>query len=239
MKDHGARDHGSRHHGARDYGAILFDCDGVLIDSEPLGCEALARAVTAAGHPMTREEATRIFSGNSAQATLAWMEKAGLDAAAVFNEADRLLFQMFDRGIPHVEGIEEVLSGFDLPMAVCSNSSVMRLDRSIARTPLAARFGPHVYSAEHVAAPKPAPDLALFACERLGVAPERAIFIDDNPHGVLCAAAAGCLAVGFIGPSDHRESHARTLRDAGADHVVRGMAEFRDLLSRLLLPLAA
>lgn len=228
-----------RESAAREYGAILFDCDGVLIDSEPLGCEALARAVTAAGIPMTREEATRIFSGNAAEASIAWLRKAGLDAAAVFNDSDRILFEMFDRDIPHVEGIEEILSGFDLPMAVCSNSAIRRLDRSIARTPLAARFGPHVYSAEHVAAPKPAPDLARFACERLGIAPRQAIFIDDNPQGVLCAAAAGCLAVGFIGPSEHRKGHAQTLRDAGADHVVHGMAEFHDLLSRLSLPLAA
>lgn len=223
----------------REYRAILFDCDGVLIDSEPLGCEALAQAVTAAGLPMTREEATRIFSGNAAQASIAWMRQAGLDAPGVFAESDRILFEMFGRGIPHVEGIEAVLSDFDLPMAICSNSAVRRLDRSIVRTPLASRFGTHIYSAEHVPAPKPAPDLALYACERLGVAPEQAIFIDDNPHGVLCAAAAGCLAVGFIGPSDHRPNHAQTLRDAGADHVVHGMAEFHDLLSRLSLPLAA
>lgn len=227
------------HYAAREYGAVLFDCDGVLIDSEPFGCEALAQAVTAAGLPMKREEATRVFSGNAAQASMAWMRDAGLDAAKVFAESDRLLFEMFERGIPHIEGIEAVLSGFDLPMAICSNAAVLRLDRSIARTPLASRFGPHIYSGEHVSAPKPAPDLALFACERLGIAPEQAIFIDDNPHGVLCAAAAGCLAVGFIGPSDHRPNHAQTLCDAGAHHVVHGMAEFHDLLSRLLLPFAA
>ncbi|MBV0893437.1 HAD family phosphatase [Paracoccus sp. Z118] len=223
----------------RAYEAILFDCDGVLLDSEPAGCEALACAVTAAGIPMTQHEAARIFSGNSASASMALMRKAGLDAAAVYAESDRILFEMFDRDIPHIEGIEEVLSRFDVPMAVCSNSAIMRLDRSIARTPLAGRFGPHIYSAEQVAAPKPAPDLALFAAERLGVAPEQAIFIDDNPHGVLCAVAAGCLAVGFIGPSEHRSGHAQVLRDAGADHVVHGMGEFHDLLARHLLPLAA
>ena len=228
-----------RDHGAIAYGAILFDCDGVLLDSEPLGCEALAQAVTAAGLPMSREQAARVFSGNAAQASRAWMRNVGLDATAVYAESDRILFEMFDRDIPHIEGIEAVLSGFDVPMAVCSNSSVRRLDRSIARTPLADRFGAHIYSAEQVPAPKPAPDLALFACERLGVAPEQAIFMDDNPHGVLCAAAAGCLAVGFVGPSEHRKGHAQILRDAGAEHVVHGMAEFHDLLSRLLLPLAA
>ncbi|MBD9528462.1 MULTISPECIES: HAD family phosphatase [Paracoccus] len=219
------------------YDAILFDCDGVLLDSEPLGCGALAQAITAAGFPMDRDEAARIFSGNGGDQSRGWMAQAGLDAEQVFAAADRMLFQMFDQHIPHIPGIERVLWDFDVAMAVCSNSSIRRLDRSIARTPLARRFGPHVYSAEHVARAKPAPDLAIFAAARLGVAPERAIFIDDNPHGILCARDAGCLAVGFIGPSEHREGHADRLLDAGAHHLVHGMDEFHTLLSDLSLPL--
>ncbi|WP_028028219.1 HAD family hydrolase [Gemmobacter nectariphilus] len=220
-------------------GAILFDCDGVLIDSEPMGCEALAQAVTAAGHPMTRAQATAAFSGHAAADSRAHMARLGLDAAAVFAESDRLLFQMFDQAIPHVPGIEAVLDGFAVPMAVCSNSSARRLDLSIRRTPLAARFGAHIYSADDVAAPKPAPDMALFAAARLGVAPAHAVFVDDNTHGIRCAVAAGCLAVGFIGPSDHRPGHADVLRAAGAAHVVHGMAEFHALLTRLSLSQAA
>lgn len=219
------------------YQAILFDCDGVLLDSEPMGCEALAQAVTAAGYPMTREEATRIFSGNGAAASLGWMQQAGLPPETVFARADELLFQMFERHIPLIPGIERVLRDFDLPKAVCSNSSVRRLDRSLARTSLAAHFHGHIYSAEHVAQAKPAPDLALFAAKRLGVPPDQAIFIDDNPQGVLCARAAGCLAVGFIGPAEHRAGHADTLRAAGAQHIVQGMAEFHALLCDLSLPL--
>lgn len=223
----------------RRFGAILFDCDGVLIDSEPQGCLALARAVTGAGVPMTPAEATAMFSGCAAADSRARMAALGLDAETVFAESDRLLFEMFDREIPHIPEIEAVLAGVSVPVAICSNSSVARLDRSILRTPLAVRFGAHVYSADHVAAAKPAPDLALLAAARLGVAPGDAIFIDDNIHGIRCAVAAGCLAVGFIGPSDHRPGHDDTLRVAGADHVVRGMAEFHALLDRLSLKLAA
>lgn len=222
----------------REFKAVLFDCDGVLLDSEPLGCEALARAITAAGRPMTVAEAAAVFSGNSAQASLAWIEGAGLDGAQVFAAADEILFAMFDMDIPHIPGIEAVLRDFDVPMAVCSNSLIARLEQSLARTPLAARFGPHIYSAEQVARGKPAPDLVFLAAERLGIAPTDAVFIDDNPHGVGAAVAAGCLAVGFVGPSDHRSDHAGVLRAAGADHVVYGMDEFHDLLVRLSLPLA-
>ncbi|MFC7704506.1 HAD family hydrolase [Plastorhodobacter daqingensis] len=223
----------------RRYAAILFDCDGVVIDSEPLGCAALAQAISEAGHPMTGAEAARIFSGSAAADSRAFMARLGLDAAAVHATSDRLLFAMFDRHIPHVSGIEAVLNDYPVPVAICSNSSITRLERSLHRTPLAARFGNHVYSADHVAAPKPAPDLALHAAAQLGIAPDKAIFIDDNVHGIRCATAAGCLAVGFIGPSDHRAGHAVALHAAGADHVVHGMAEFHNLLSCLSLSLAA
>ncbi len=222
-----------------DIKAVLFDCDGVLLDSEPMGCEALAQALTGAGRAMDREEAAAVFSGNSSAASLAWIEGQGLDATAVFTEADRILFAMFEREIRHIPGIETVLDGFDVPMAVCSNSGIERLTRSIHRSPLAARFGGHIYSAEHVARAKPAPDLALFAAARLGVAPEAAIFIDDNPVGLRSGVAAGCLPVGFVGPSDHRKDIAQALRDAGARHVVHGMDEFHALLTTLSLPIAA
>lgn len=222
----------------RTFNGILFDCDGVLLDSEPMGCGSLAIATTNAGIPMTPTDAIRIFSGNSAQASLAWFISQGLDGQAVFDDADRILFEMFDRNIPHIPGIERVLSDFDVPKAVCSNSLIRRLDRSISRTQLAQFFNGHIYSAEHVARAKPAPDLALFAAQKLGIDPKQAIFIDDNPHGLECGIAAGCLAVGFVGPSDHRTDLEQKLRDAGAHYVVHGMDDFHNLLTDLSLPIA-
>lgn len=210
--------------------AILFDCDGVLIDSEPMGCTALAETVTAHGRQMDREEATRIFSGNSAAASKAWLQAAGLPAEQVFDEADARLFAMFDAHVPLVPGIEKLLQEFKGKIAVCSNSLIRRLDRSICKTTIAARFNGHIYSAEHVARPKPAPDLAVFAAARLGVAPTDSLFIDDNVQGIQCGKAAGCLTVGFIGPSDHRPGHAERLLAAGADHVVYTMEELGELL---------
>ena len=213
--------------------AILFDCDGVVIDTEELGCGALAQALTEAGHPMNTSQARTVFSGNSARDSRAWMHQTGLDADTVFARSDDILFEMFESSVPYIPGIEAVLIDFSLKRAICSNSSVHRLDLSICRTPLAAHFGRHIYSADHVQRPKPAPDLALHACRELGVAPRESIFIDDNIHGVRCAREAGCIAVGFVGPSDDRPHHERTLRAAGADHIVRGMDEFHALLTTL------
>lgn len=213
--------------------AVLFDCDGVLLDSEPMGCGALAQAITDAGRNLSLAEARQIFSGNSAQDSRDWIAREGLHAKEIFARSDEILFEMFDVAIPFIPGIEAVLQDFPLKMAVCSNSSIHRLSVSLCRTSLAARFGSHIYSADHVAHPKPAPDLALHACRQLGVEPHEAVFIDDNFHGINCAKAAGCIAVGFVAPSDERAGHAETLRAAGADHVVNGMAEFHDLLSTL------
>ncbi|MFB9223592.1 HAD family hydrolase [Paracoccus cavernae] len=215
--------------------AILFDCDGVLLDSEPMGCGALAQALTAAGYPMTIDEARAVFSGNAAHDSRDWMAARGLLADEIVRESDRLLFEQFDQHVPLIPGIERIMSGFSVPMAICSNASIERLKRSVHRTSLAPRFGPNIYSAEHVARPKPAADLALYACARLGVPPSRALFIDDNIHGIHCARAAGCLAVGFIAPSENRTGHAATLRAAGANHVVHGMEQFHALLKFLTI----
>lgn len=212
--------------------AVLFDCDGVLLDTEALGCQALADAISAAGVPFTPAEALVLFSGGAAAECIEKIAELGL-GVEVFEESDRLLFESFKTRLPLIDGVESVLASSNLRLAVCSNGSIHRLRVSLQTKEIAKNFGPHIYSADHVARGKPAPDLALYACQQLNIAPHEAIFIDDNIHGVACAAAAGCVAVGFIGPTDHREGQAERLRAAGAQHVVRGMAEFQALLASL------
>lgn len=213
--------------------AVLFDCDGVLLDSEPLGCEALAQAMTAAGRPMDMHAARDMFSGHSADDARKIMTQAGLDADAVTAHADALLYAMFEQHIPPLPGVERVLADVPLAMAVCSNATRLRLNLSIVKTPLAARFGRHIYSANDVANPKPAPDMALLACREMGISPAEAIFVDDNTHGVRCGKAAGCISVGFVAANDDRPGHAETLRAAGADYVVQGHDGLHALLTTL------
>lgn len=213
--------------------AVLFDCDGVVLDSEHMGCGSLGMAVTEAGRTMSLHEAIDTFSGNSAHDTRTWMAAHGFDAGTLFKRADEILFEMFAQDVPLMPGIEHVLRDFSLKKAICSNSSIRRLGLSVALTSVAPFFEGHIYSAEHVREGKPAPDIALHACAALGVLPREAIFIDDNVAGISCARAAGCLAVGFIAPSDDRPDQDKRLLAAGADHVVYGMGEFYELLSEL------
>lgn len=222
----------------RDFDLIIFDCDGVLIESEAQAAQALAAAITAAGRAMVPFEAERLFSGCSQEETRALLAGMGLAADAILAEAEERLSALFAQGVQPVSGMEQLLSGLEVQICVASNSGMNRLSESLGRTRLAGFFGPHIYSADHVAEGKPAPDLALHCLTQIRVPAERAIFVDDNIHGIGCARAAGVLSIGFVGPSECRKGHAETLRRAGADHVVRGTGELRSLLSELLNPVA-
>lgn len=212
---------------------VIFDCDGVLIDSEAMGATALAGAITDAGVPMTTQTTERTFSGAGGDETRALIDGLGLDSLRVLTDADARLATLFAQGVLPVAGMQRLLTSLDVPVCVASNSGVDRLRASLGRTPLAAFFGPHIYSAEHVQHSKPAPDLALHCLAQMNTAADRAVFIDDNIHGIRCARTAGVLAIGFVGPTDHRPNHADTLRAAGADHVVHGAEQLGALLARL------
>ncbi|MFY0648902.1 HAD-IA family hydrolase [Sulfitobacter geojensis] len=187
---------------------IIFDCDGVLIDSETLGSRALSEAMGTVGHDMSIPNVEATFSGAGEVETRALLNAKGLPADVIMKTAARKLSALFAQGVDPIEGIESVLENQHVKICVASNSSVARLNDSLGRTPLAAFFGQHIYSANHVAVGKPAPDLAFHCLERMSTSAERAIFVDDNTHGVCCARDAGVLAIGFIGPSDHRPDHA-------------------------------
>ena len=144
---------------------LIFDCDGVLVDSEVLANEALAELMSALGHPMTTEEAVQIFSGlrlrdvlESAEALLSFPIPADLGAAA-----GQRLFERFRRELQPVKGVREALDMLPYPRCVASSSSRERLDLSIEVTGLKALFGDNVFSADQVHHGKPAPDLYLFA----------------------------------------------------------------------------
>ncbi len=218
---------------------VIFDCDGVLIDSEAMGAAALAGAITDAGVPMTPQTAERMFSGAGRDETRALIDGLGLAPLRVLTDADARLATLFAQGVPPVPGMQRLLASLEVPVCVASNSGVDRLRASLGRTPLAAFFGPHIYSADHVQHSKPAPDLALHCLAQMHTAAARAVFIDDNIHGIRCARTAGVLAIGFVGPADHRPNHADTLRAAGADHVVHGAEQLGALLDRLTQPSVA
>ncbi|HVY58354.1 MAG TPA: HAD-IA family hydrolase [Xanthobacteraceae bacterium] len=218
---------------------LIYDCDGVLVDSELLANAALADLMTSLGYPMTAAEAVPIFTGRSLQDVMRQAEKLlqkriPEDAGA---QAGRKLLDLFRRKLKPIAGVEKAILSLPYRRCVASSSVPERLMLSLEVTGLAPLFGADVFSATQVARGKPAPDLFLFAAKCVGVDPSHCIVIEDSPLGIEAARAAGMAPIGFVGGSHATPALAEKLRAAGADAVVRSMAELPGTVERIVAAL--
>jgi len=215
---------------------LIYDCDGVLVDSELLAGAALAELLTALGRPMTAAECVRDFAGRSLHDVLRQAERmVGRPVPPGLGEQTaRRLLARFRRELKPVAGAAETVASLPYRRCVASSSAPERLMLSLELTGLAPLFGEYVYSAVQVANGKPAPDLFLFAAARVGESPSQAIVIEDSVLGIAAARAAGMAAVGFAGASHVSADTRMRLTAAGADVVVTSMAELPAAIGTLI-----
>lgn len=214
---------------------VIFDCDGVLVDSEPLANRLEVRLARDLGIAITPEEMARRFIGRTLEEQ--WSELAaenGLDlpddvGGWIYGHAE----PVFRAELAAIAGIETLLAGLALPASVASNSTTALLALKLEVTGLARHFAGRTHSCEDVAAPKPAPDLYLLAARVAGVDPAACAIIEDSTSGMRAAVAAGGLPIGFTGGSHQTPGAADRLRSAGARHVVNDTAELAQLLAEL------
>jgi HAD superfamily hydrolase (TIGR01509 family) len=204
---------------------LIFDCDGVLVDSEHLACAALAEVMTTLGHSMTPDEAMRAFAGRSLKDVLARAERllSRPIPKDLGEQAAVQLMARFRRELQAVAGVKEAIAALPYRRCVASSSDPGRLTLSLDVTGLSALFGNNVFSAVEVANGKPAPDLFLLAARRLGEDPSSCIVIEDSVLGVEAAGAAGMAAIGFAGASHANQGLAERLAAAGAEPVIHSM----------------
>lgn len=214
--------------------AILFDFDGVLIDSEWVGNCFIAGELTAAGHPTRPEEAIEHFMGLAGQsfedAVSRWI---GAPFPAGLREARmKRGLQYIEEGIAAVKGAQAFVRGLpaDFPIAVTSSAITRWISAHLDKLGLSERFGGHLYSGrEHVERVKPAPDIYIYAAHRLGVDIREAMIIEDSPIGIEGAVASGAHVVGLLAGSHVRDGHAERLLAAGADRCVESFEELAHL----------
>lgn len=202
---------------------LIFDCDGVLVDSEVIVIEIEADLLTAAGFPVTTDEIADRFVGLSYPDMMTMLEADhGRPVPAELSATiQRDAVAAFPDRLQAVGGMTEFLAGLTLPRCVASSSDLDRVQLSLDVTDLAPHFDPeHVFSAQMVQNGKPAPDLFLHAANRVGIDPASCLVIEDSPHGVTAAIAAGMRVLGFVGGKHARPSLARRLADAGATTVI-------------------
>lgn len=190
---------------------LIFDCDGVLVDSEPLALRILIETIAEGGLTIDVEDAHELFLGRSLSAISTILgDEFGLDLDGEALERMRTrLYEAFRRELRPVDGIDEALDHISLARCVASSSQMERIRLSLAVTNLLHRFEPNVFSATMVSNGKPAPDLFLLAARSMAREPSRCIVIEDSPAGVEAAKRAGMMVYAFTGGGhasgpDHR-----------------------------------
>lgn len=185
---------------------LIFDCDGVLVDSEPVSIAVLIEMVAHQGVQITPEEAYQRFLGRSvASMTKTLWDEYGIETDIDFLEHMRsALFERFRAELKAINGIAETLDELSVARCVASSSQPERIRYSLGLTGLLERFEPHIFSATMVKNGKPAPDLFLHAAYEMGVAPSNCIVIEDSPAGIIAAKAAGMRVFAFTGGTHAR-----------------------------------
>ncbi|PWL19080.1 HAD family hydrolase [Falsochrobactrum shanghaiense] len=203
---------------------IIFDCDGVLVDSEIIAAEVDSVLLTEAGFPIEADEVAERFAGLTWQDILLTVEReAGIPvSASLLDKSEKLLDERLKNEVQAVEDIVEVVSALTLPKCICSNSTSRRLELMLRRVGLFDLFAPHIFSAKEVGTKKtkPAPDVFLHAAQQFNVDPANVIVIEDSAHGIHAARAAGMRVIGFTGGAHTYPGHADKLTDAGAETVI-------------------
>jgi HAD superfamily hydrolase (TIGR01509 family) len=214
---------------------VIFDCDGVLVDSEVISCRAHAEVLTRHGYPITSEQVFDRFLGRSTrQANLEVEAELGRSLPDDFHaQLQDELLQAFAATLQAVPHIGQALDAIAQPVCVASSGSQQRMRASLGRVGLYDRLAPHIFSASQVERGKPAPDLFLFAAEQMAAAPERCVVVEDSIPGIIGALAAGMTVFGFHGGSHCRPGHAETLRAAGATKTFGDMRQLPALIGKI------
>jgi len=209
---------------------VIFDCDGVLMDSEIVAAAAELGVYSSYGIEMEPQEFCERFAGMDA-----WGVKAGMERELrhdlpekVITDTRTAVNEKVINEARMVKGANTVLDLLDQARCVCSNAPPERLKEALGRVGLYDKFRPYVFSAQETDPPlfKPKPDVILKALEEFNIKPQQAIVIEDSIHGIGAAKAADTRVIGFTGASHTYPSHADELIDAGAETVI---SRFSDL----------
>lgn len=208
---------------------IIFDCDGVLVDSEIIAAEVEAKLLTEAGYPIQAGEIAERFAGLTWKNILLEVEReADIPLqASLLGKSEKILDQRLARSVKGIEGVNAALAAIDLPRCICSNSSDKRLKLMLEKVRLWDRFAPNIFSAKSLGEgrSKPKPDIFLHGAEKMRADPASTIVVEDSVHGVHAAKAAGMRVIGFTGGSHNYPALAGKLMEAGAETTISRMAD--------------
>ena len=219
----------------QNFDLIIFDCDGVPVDSEVISCRAHAEILTRHGYPITADEVLNRFLGVSDREARLMIEneisrKLPNDFESQVKQAT---LQFYADDLRAISYVSEAIAAIGLPKCVASSGTPEKIRHGLTCAGLYDQLAPHIFSASEVKRGKPAPDLFLFAAEQMQAAPAQCLVIEDSIPGVTGAVAAGMTVLGFHGGSHCPPGHGDTLRAAGAIMTFEDMRQLPDLIAQV------
>lgn len=216
---------------------VIFDCDGVLVDSEVIAARVEAELLTEAGYEISGEELSEVYAGLTFKDIMLRIEEQSqiLFQASLIGRAEELVDRRLAAEVRIIEGAREAVAAISGKRCICSNSTPERLDIMLTKTMLKPLFNGTVFSScgEVLMKPKPAPDVFLHAATTMKADPANTFVIEDSVHGIAGAKAAGMRVIGFTGAAHTYPGHADVLTEAGAETVIRRWADFSSVLLAL------
>jgi HAD superfamily hydrolase (TIGR01509 family) len=219
----------------RKFDLVIFDCDGVLVDSEVISCRAHSQTLTRHGYPITPDQVLKRFLGVSDREARQIIEtEIGRKLPDDFEaEVKQATLQFYAGDLKAISFVGETIAALGLPACVASSGTPEKIHHGLTCTGLYDLLAPHIFSASQVKRGKPAPDLFLFAAGQMAASPERCLVIEDSVPGITGAHAAGMTVLGFHGGSHCQPGHAEALREAGALLAFDDMRQLPDLIGRI------
>ncbi|MBY2951393.1 HAD family hydrolase [Rhizobium leguminosarum] len=214
---------------------LIFDCDGVLVDSELIATAVHIEALAKFGYIMSAEEYNDRFIGMTDQQSYSVIESEG-DLRLPEDHHECVMAEVasrYTRDLRAIRGVQQTLETIILKKCVASNSDAEKLSLALKVTDLHDYFWPHVFSASQVARGKPAPDLFLFAAENMNTPARSCLVIEDSVAGTQAAVAAGMMVIGFVGASHCLPGHGDKLMEAGATKLFSRMTALPQILAGL------
>ncbi|MEL6250979.1 MAG: HAD family phosphatase [Bacteroidota bacterium] len=216
---------------------LIFDCDGVLIDSEYVAVNVMLKMLAPFGYTSSFQEYANQFTGMLDTEILKYLnEKEGLPFPPNFYqqiEAER--DRVFEEELKPVQGMPELVKGISFPKSVVSNSHVAHVEMSLDICGIRPLFEGRIYSSEHVLKPKPHPDVYMHALQSLSLSADEVLVVEDSLTGVQSAKGAGCKVIGFAGASHISEGHTDKLLELGVEKAAKTPEELSDILATYLL----
>ena len=216
---------------------VIFDCDGVLVDSEIIAARVEAKLISDAGIMISAEEIAERYSGLTFANILMEIERDSSVPlqASLMEKCEAEVDKRLKRELKPIDGARDALLGAGHKRCICSNSSDERLAMELEVTGLAPFIGGPVFSAKSLEGvrEKPAPDVFLHAARAFDAEPGNCFVIEDSVHGVRGARTAGMRVIGFTGASHSFAGHADRLTDAGAETVISRLADLPAVLAAL------